>query len=306
MEGVLLVDKPSGPTSHDVVARVRRLLGERRIGHTGTLDHLASGLLPLVVGTATRLAPYLTASDKTYEATVRLGFATDTDDAGGRPLAAPEGLDAASLDDDRVRSALERFLGRFDQRPPAHSAKRIAGVRAYALARHAQPVDVRPVGVTVRQLEWLGRRGDRVMIRVTASAGFYVRALARDLGTALRCGGHLEALRRTASGGFRVSEAVSLEEAEHAGSELAGRLIAPADALPRFPAVTLLEAGARRVSHGNWVGPEHLDSAPPFGNGANAQDGARDLVRLLAPGTGRLLALARPRGGALHPVVVLG
>jgi tRNA pseudouridine55 synthase len=296
MNGVLLIDKPAGPTSHDVVARIRRTTKERSVGHTGTLDPRATGLLPLVLGRATRLAALLTGGDKTYEATIRLGFPTSTDDADGEPLGPAS---AAIPGAEEIAGALERFRGTFDQRPPAHSAKKVGGRRAYELARREQPVELAPVAVTVRALELAGVEGDRVRIRVTATAGFYVRALARDLGEALGCGGHLEALRRTGSGAFDVAEAVPLDEAERLGPALAGRLIPPADALPFLPEVRLTEGGLARARHGNPVGPEHLEAhwiPPPSTPGP---------VKVLGP-DGALVALAHSRGGALHPVVVLG
>src|SRR5689334_1990710 len=151
MTGILLVDKPAGPTSHDVVQRLRRASGERRVGHTGTLDPAATGLLPLVFGHATRLASLFTGAAKTYEAVVRLGFATDTDDRDGRPLGEPSPM---TVGDDAIRRALDRFRGTFEQRPPAHSAKKVDGTRAYELARRSAPVLLRPVSVTVLDLEW--------------------------------------------------------------------------------------------------------------------------------------------------------
>ncbi|MGE5834225.1 MAG: tRNA pseudouridine(55) synthase TruB, partial [Acidobacteriota bacterium] len=201
MDGVLLIDKPSGPTSHDVVARLRGTSRERSIGHTGTLDPRATGLLPLVCGRATRLASLLSGEDKVYEATIRLGWATDTDDADGQPVSEPSGQ---LPDDAAIHDAATAFRGTFDQLPPTHSAKRLGGHKAYDLARHAAPVELRPVPVTVHHLDITGRERELVHVRVTASAGFYVRALARDLGSALGCGAHLLALRRTRSGGFDV------------------------------------------------------------------------------------------------------
>ena len=295
MNGVLLIDKPAGPTSHDVVARVRRASGERRIGHTGTLDPGATGLLPLVVGSATRLASLLTGRDKTYEAVVRLGFATDTDDADGEPMEPrSEGLPG----DGAIEEALNGFRGTFDQIPPRHSAKKIRGEKAYDLARRDVAVELAPVAVTVRHLTRTPAEGDQLHLVVTATAGFYVRALARDLGAVLGCGAHLAALRRTRSGHFEVSQAVPLEEVERLGRDLSGVLIAPADALPHLPTVQLTEAGLKRAAHGNPVGPEHLTNhwIPA---------GSADPVKVLAP-DGHLLALAHARGGALHPAVVLG
>ena len=335
MDGVLLIDKPSGPTSHDVVARLRRTTGERGIGHTGTLDPLATGVMALVLGRATRLAPFLSGGDKTYEAAIRLGVATDTDDALGRPLGAAT---TSWPDDAALASALDAFRGTFDQVPPAHSAKKVGGEKAYDLARRDQPMILEPVPVTVRLLEVLHRDNDRLAVRVSATAGFYVRALARDLGRRLGCGAHLEGLRRTRSGWFDLSRAMPLGEAERLGPDVAGSLISPADALPDLPAVEVNEVGLKRVTHGNWLGPEHLasrvsreesESAPaaragvgprasevPLA-GARANGGGapfalskedtagRRQVRVLSS-DGRLMAIAEPRRGALHPVVVLG
>lgn len=298
MDGVLLIDKPTGPTSHDVVARLRRSSGERRIGHTGTLDPLASGLLPLVVGCATRLASALSGSDKTYEAAIRFGVATDTDDAAGRPLGA---VSTALPDDAEIDRALDRFRGTFDQMPPQHSAKKIGGRKAYDLARRNHIVDLRVVPVTVRMLERIGREADDVVvIRLRASAGFYVRALARDVGRAIGCSAHIARLRRTAVGAFEITSALPLAQAEQLGVEVSGRLIPPADALPDLPGVQVTGPGLARVVHGNPIGPEHI-----VGGGCGPTDRPRRLVRILAA-DGRLLALAEPRGGALHPVVVLG
>lgn len=297
MDGVLLIDKPTGPTSHDVVARLRAVTGERRIGHTGTLDPLASGLLPLVLGSATRLSSYLTGGEKTYEAIVRLGFATETDDALGEPI----GPAVTTLPDDAaIEAALTGFRGRFDQTPPAHSAKKVGGEKAYVLARQDRPPDLPAVPVTVSRLERTAREGDQVSLVVTATAGFYVRALARDLGRVLGCGGHLAALRRTRAGRFDVSAALPLAEAERLGADVAGWLIPPAEALAELPGVVATALGERRALHGNPLGPEHVAGrwVPPGG-----PSGAP--VRILAE-NGRLLALAHARGGALHPAVVLG
>lgn len=297
MDGVLLIDKPAGPTSHDVVLRLRRTSGERSIGHTGTLDPLATGLLPLVFGRATRLASLIGGADKTYDATIRLGVSTDTDDADGRALG------AAAIDlpaEAAIDAALTHFTGTFEQVPPSHSAKRVDGHKAYDLARQSKPVDLKAVLVTVRALERRPSEHGLVRVRVTARSGFYVRALARDLGTRLGCGGHLQALRRVSSGAFDVADAVPLDEAERLGRALEARLLAPADALPDLPAVRLTEAGLKRALHGNPLGPEHLEGRwiPPAGTTPGP-------VRVLA-NDGRLVALAQSRGGALHPVVVLG
>jgi tRNA pseudouridine55 synthase len=295
MFGVLLIDKPSGPTSHDVVARIRNTSRERSVGHTGTLDPRATGLLPLVMGKATRLAPYLSGSDKTYDALIRFGSETDTDDAGGSVTRTHEG---SGPETPEVQAALLKFIGTFEQVPPLVSAKRVDGKKSYDLARQDKAVELKPVMVTVRDLQILEHGEDTVRLLVTATAGFYVRSLARELGQALGCGAHLAALRRTKAGGFDLSQAVPLDEAERLGPEIAARLISPSDALAHFPAVTVNEAGLKRVLHGNPLSPEHLTGrfVPVINSGEKA--------RILGP-DGALIALADGRGGALHPTVVI-
>ena len=297
MDGILLIDKPSGPTSHDVVARVRSVSGERSVGHTGTLDPRATGLLALVLGKATRLASVLSGSDKTYDATIRLGSTTDTDDAEGAVIA----TSASRPDDQSIDAALERFLGTFDQMPPSHSAKKVGGHKAYDLARKAAPVVLKSSSVSVRELRRTGRNGDLVYVLVSATAGFYVRALARDLGEVLGCGAHLEALRRTRVGRFDVAQALPLDAAERLGSGLSAHVLSPAEALDDFPSVTVNADGLKRVLHGNPLSPNHLQgrSLPVAGSAPSAR------IRVLA-GDGHLVALAASRGGALHPTVVLG
>lgn len=298
MDGVLLIDKPTGPTSHDVVARIRSVTGERSVGHTGTLDPLASGLLPLVLGRATRLSAQLSGGDKVYEAVVRLGFATGTDDALGEPLGP---VSSRLPDDDAIAEALTRFRGTFEQVPPRHSAKKVGGQKAYDMARQDKPLVLEPVTVTVSSLTCTGRNGDQVHFTVSATAGFYVRALARNLGTALGCGAHLAALRRTRSGTFDIAGAIPLAEAERLGRSVAAHVLSPAEALADLPAVTVTPLGLRRALHGNPLGPEHLAGRfiPPGGALA-----ARP-VRVL-DADGALVALAHSSGGSLHPAVVLG
>ena len=214
LDGLLVVDKPSGPSSHDVVARVRRALGERRIGHTGTLDPLATGVLLLVLGRATRLARFLTARTKTYDAVVRLGVATDTYDADGTPVGPAHA--GAWPDAEAVARALDAFRGTFAQQPPAFSAKKVGGVRSYQAARqHAARPDAAvplpaPVSVTTYALDVIEQADALLTLRVVCSAGFYVRALAHDLGAALGCGAHLVGLRRTETSGFTLDDALPL------------------------------------------------------------------------------------------------
>jgi tRNA pseudouridine55 synthase len=305
MNGVLVVDKPSGPTSHDVVGRVRRAIGTRRIGHTGTLDPLATGVLPLVIGRATRLARFLSSDEKEYIADVVFGASTLTYDAAGdeRRIAGPPPAEAEGAGE-RVRvdlsgldNVLERFRGTFLQVPPVFSAKKVAGTRAYKLARDGRAPDMKPVEVTVTALEVMDRGPDRARLRVTSSSGFYVRSLAHDIGEALGCGAYLGGLRRTRAGAFGLEHAAPLEAIEAEGAAVSERLIPMERLLPHFPSVTLTEAGSRRALHGSLLSPADL---------AEAQSGAKaEHVRLLDE-RGALLGIAEPApGGLLHPAIVL-
>ena len=296
MTGVLLIDKPVGPTSHDVVARLRQVTRERSIGHAGTLDPRATGLLVLLLGKATRLATLLSGQDKTYEAVLRLGWSTTTDDAAGERLDEPSG---PLPSEEELTEALAEFAGSFEQIPPQHSAKKVDGHKAYDLARRDQHVDLKAATVTVRSLTFVGREDDLVRLTMTVGAGFYVRSLARDLGAQLGCGAHLHALRRTRSGAFSVENATPLDDADWLGPMLEPRLISPAGALADLPAVRLSEGGLRRVRHGNPVGPQCVE-----GPWAPASAGLTK-IRLLDE-SGALIALADLRGGMLHPSVVLG
>jgi len=294
MHGLLIIDKPAGPTSHDVVARTRRALGTSRIGHTGTLDPLATGVLPLVVGSATRLASLLSGVDKEYVAGIRLGCATDTYDAAGCAGPRPEpptGIDAATLD-----GALNQFRGAFDQMPPPFSAKKVGGVPAYKLARRRTPVQPAAVSITVRALALEDYDQGLARVRVTASAGFYVRSLAHDLGQRLGCGAYLETLRRVRVGSYGETSAIPLADVEREGVG-AGRWILPIDQLlPEIPALILNERAVKRAAHGNEITVEDL-TAP----GASISAKYR-----LVDSTGRLIAIAETRpGGLLHPVTVL-
>jgi len=295
MNGILLIDKPAGPTSHDVVARIRNIAKERSVGHTGTLDPAATGLLPLVLGKSTRLAPYFSGSEKTYLAEVQLGAETSTDDAQGEPREQFQGSWPSAGE---VHAALAKFRGSFEQVPPQVSAKRVDGKKSYDLVRKDKGVELKPVMVTISDLKLISQTEQTIQLEVTASAGFYVRALARDLGRALGCGGHLASLRRTKSGTFDIAQAIKLEDAERLGPGVEAHLISPAAALAHFPAVTANLAGFKRATHGNSLAPHHLAGqfVPTTGTGQK--------VRILAE-DGSLIALADSRGGELHPTVVL-
>jgi len=297
MDGVLVIDKPEGPTSHDVVVMARRALGEKRVGHTGTLDPLATGVLPLVFGRATRLVRFLTASDKTYDATVLFGVTTDTLDVTGEETS----RSGASPSREALVAALRSFEGEQMQVPPAYSAKKVGGRRAYDFARQDESVELAAVPVRVSRLELVEYGNNRCRVTLTCSAGFYVRALVRDLGERLGTGATLEALRRTRSGEFTIDEAIPLDALEPAdpGSPVPDPGLIPMERLlPDFPAVTVTAEGLTRVSHGQHVRPVDVSGAMP--------SDASGWVRLLDAG-GALVALGTPQrvSGFLHPEVVL-
>jgi len=275
------VDKPAGPTSHDVVQRVRRVLKTRAVGHTGTLDPFATGLLVVLVGRATRLARFVEAEAKTYLATARLGVGTDTDDATGAPLGPP--VDLSELTEARVAEALAGFAGEQRQRPPRYSAKHVDGERSYRLARRGVAVQPAETTVVVARIDLVEYAPPELVFRVTVSAGTYVRALARDLGERLGVGAHLTALRRESIGALRVEDAVRLAEVDPSA-------VRPARAvLGHLPAVELDEPGRVAVSHGRAVPAD-----------ADAQ-GDVALVH-----EGELVAVARAGDGWFRPSVVLG
>lgn len=293
--GVLVVDKPAGPTSFDVVSRVRRLLRAERAGHTGTLDPAATGVLAVCVGEAVKLQQFLTGGDKEYEATVVFGSATATGDAEGEVVAR---ADASGLRPESVREALPRFLGLIEQVPPMFSAVRVGGRRLHEAARAGEEVERQPRQVAVHALELLDfvSTPDRgvalARLTIRCGKGTYVRALAVDLGNALGVPAHLGALRRTAAGPFRIEEALTLPEAERLASAdraaLCARLVGMADALRDAPAIRLSPGEVRDVGHGR----------------ALARGEAAGLVRAL-DGDGRLVAVCEAGGGALRPVRVM-
>jgi tRNA pseudouridine55 synthase len=306
LDGLLVVDKPVGPTSHDVVARVRRITGEPRIGHTGTLDPLASGVLPLVMGRATRLARFLSASTKRYVTTLCLGLSTDSGDAAGRP--AGPSFEGPLPDAAAIRRALEAFRGTFLQRPPAVSAKRIGGARSYDLARREGAAHGRPEPVSVSAVVDLVRLEDRlVTLQVDCSPGFYVRALAHDLGERLGTGAHVVALRRIRSGEIGISDALTLSDIEAGGRARAVAHLVPLSSMPLgMPGLRLTAVGTRRARQGRDLGPSDVLAPLPW---TQCPDPARvqEYVRLLDP-CGDLLGVARATDtpGVLHPAVILG
>lgn len=292
--GVLLVDKPEGITSFGVVRRVRRLLGGARVGHVGSLDPFATGLLPVCVGRATRLVRFVTAGTKRYRAVIRFGQATDTDDRTGDPVGSPGPIPSES----DVRAALGGFLGVVLQRPPPYSAKRVGGRRAYRLARSGKPPELAPVPVRIESLDLLALRGRDAEVRCETGPGTYIRALARDLGQRLGTAAHLAALRREAVAGFALSDASTLSQLEELGrAEVRRRILPPLAALSGMPRLPVDEEGARLLGHGR--------AAPgPAARGAR-REGLRAAVR---PGPGRsapeLVAIVRPVAEGWRPVLV--
>ncbi|MBY0373664.1 MAG: tRNA pseudouridine(55) synthase TruB [Bryobacteraceae bacterium] len=258
MDGAIVLDKPAGWTSHDAVAKVRRATRSPKVGHLGTLDPMATGVLPLVIGKATRLAQFFSSDHKVYEATVRFGFATTTYDREGEPLSEPSPI---RLEPALLETWLSRYRGPIQQVPPPVSAKKIGGVPAYELARRQQPVELAPVPVTIRRLEVRALREDEVDLVVECSAGTYIRSIAHDLGREAGTGAHLTALRRTESGPFRLAQAVTMPELiERANSGRIPEILVPAAALlPAVPAQEVNELVVMQIRQGRdfRVSPFH-------------------------------------------------
>jgi tRNA pseudouridine55 synthase len=312
MDGVLVIDKPPGVTSHDVVDSVRRILHVRRVGHTGTLDPFATGVLVILVNRATRLAQFLSGVEKEYEAVIRLGFATDTGDVTGKPIDGSAPDDPASdklaggWNREELEAALESLRGDIDQVPPMYSAKKQDGRKLYELARRGEEVERKPVRVCIYKFEAIGSTGELLKdnldgtfdfeVRVSCSSGTYVRTLAEDFGKRLRVGAHLAELRRTRVGDFQLHEALTLDQLKlQVADEALGKVLLPADtALARFPVIDLSGDDVRRIQNGLAVRvPEILWS-----------DGERVRVR---DDRGSLIAVAEfdVASQSLHPSVVL-
>jgi tRNA pseudouridine55 synthase len=249
LDGAIVVDKPEGWTSHDVVNKVRRIAKTKKVGHLGTLDPIATGVLPLVIGRATRLARFYTHSDKIYEGVVRFGWSTGTYDSAGAAIsrAVEPHLNAAELE-----RHLDGFRGEFLQTPPPVSAKKIGGKRAYELARQSVAVELEPVKVHVYELRLLGIDGSEIRLRAHCSGGTYMRSIAHDLGQALGCGAHLARLRRLASGEFEIDQARTIAHLESLAAEerLIDALVPPSAMLPGFPAVFVDETSVVSIRHG--------------------------------------------------------
>jgi tRNA pseudouridine55 synthase len=290
MNAILLIDKPAGLTSHDVVNRVRRMLQERSVGHLGTLDPLATGVLPLVIGNLTRLAQFYTSSEKIYEGTIRFGFATDTYDADGDPTSPAQ---AVTLSLDQVRKLGGRFQGTIKQTPPPFSAKKIQGVPAYKLARKHAEVSLKPVQVEIKEFEISHVENDRARFRARVASGTYMRSVAHDMGQRIGCGAHLESLRRTAVGEFELADSHTLEElaAVCKTGQTEDLFIHPRKLLPQFPCVTASDEMAARIRTGRPVNLPELSQAR--------------MVKVFA-GQRELIAIAtRVAGTLFHAKIVL-
>jgi tRNA pseudouridine55 synthase len=290
MNGLLVLDKPPGITSHDVVAIVRRATSEKSIGHLGTLDPMATGVLPLLLGKYTRLAQFFGQAEKHYTGHIRFGFATDTFDADGVPAADPQPL-TKSLDDLRLLS--QRFHGDIDQLPPVYSAKKINGVAAHKLARAGAEVPVKPARITIHNFELTSLSGDTAAFTMSVSAGGYVRSVAHELGQLASCGAHLSTLRRTQAGAFTLDHAITIDQLKNSSiADLEALLPHPRTLLPEMPSVTVDDQLAGRLRNGMQVNLPDFSQAP--------------LVKVFTTPTD-LLAIGRRIAGTLtQPIVVLG
>ena len=296
MNGLLVVDKPGGMTSHDVVARLRRITGEKSIGHLGTLDPMATGVLPLLMGKFTRLAQYFSSAEKSYTGAIRLGFSTDTYDAEGvadGPDRWPEFEPMLTLE--QVRAAASRFHGDMEQMPPIYSAKKIGGKPAYKLAREGKPVELKTAKIHIASFAITGLEGPDASFAMSISAGGYVRCVAYELGGDLGCGAHLSKLQRTKAGVFGIAEAHSLEElGALAGNVegLEGLCVHPRTLLPDMPGVMGDEVSLGRLRNGSQA------NLPEFSGAA--------MVKVFA-GQRELVGIAKRVAGTLfQPVVVMG
>ena len=305
MDGVLVIDKPSGMTSHDVVARTRHILHERRVGHTGTLDPFATGVLVILLGKATRLAQFLSGLDKEYDAIIRLGYATDTGDRTGTPMPGPPSK-PVNFTEEAIEATLRSLRGFIDQVPPMYSAKKLEGRRLYKLARRGESVERKPVRICIHDFAAIRPEGQLIKdnldgtfdfhARVSCSSGTYVRTLAEDFGKRLYVGAHLAELRRTRVGDFEIAQAITLDQLKlHFAEESLGTIVLPLNAaLSRLPLVHLNAEEVRRANHGREVAVEQADWA----DGENVK---------MCDANEQLIAVGQYDANAkrLHPRVVL-
>jgi tRNA pseudouridine55 synthase len=258
MNGVLIIDKPARMTSHDVVNYVRRILHERSVGHLGTLDPMATGVLPLVIGSFTRLAQFYTQAEKAYEGTIRFGFATDTYDAEGEPVTPPVPV---ALERAEIESVAANFRGVIEQTPPPFSAKKIHGVPAYKLARKHKDVVLNPVEVEIKEFQIISVEADRASFHARVASGTYMRSVAHEMGMQLGCGAHLEQLRRTVVAEFAIDDALTLDQLEVKVGAGQNFCVHPRRLLPQMPCVTADDANAARIRSGRPVNLPELSRA---------------------------------------------
>jgi len=293
-DGIIVVDKPEGWTSHDVVGKMRGIAGTRRVGHLGTLDPIATGVLPLMIGQATRLARFWDGSEKGYDAVVRFGFATSTYDRAGEPCGPDRN---PNIPAEQIEACLAAMRGEIEQTPPPVSAKKVNGVPAYKLARKNIQVDLAPSKVSIYELTLLESQGVRARLRVRCSAGTYIRSIAHQLGIALGCGAHIEALVRTQSGPFRLDQAFTVERLQTLKDEgrLEEALVPMSDLLHEFPGVFVDDVTATNIRHGRDFNVSAFRANPESQH-----------VRAIGP-DGKLVAIGRiAMPHTYHPVVVLG
>jgi tRNA pseudouridine55 synthase len=290
MNGLLVVDKAAGMTSHDVVNVVRRATGERSVGHLGTLDPMATGVLPLLLGKYTRLAQYFGDAEKSYTGTIRFGWSTDSFDGDGERVGEIAPL---TLGFEELCGLASRFHGEMEQVPPVFSAKKINGVPAYKLARAGKEAPVKAARITIHRFALTGLEGEAASFEMSVSAGGYVRSVAQELGQMAGCGAHLASLRRTAAGAFGLDEAVTVEELKSlSATALEGRMVHPRRMLPELPAVTVDDATAGKLRNGMQANVPEFTQAP--------------LLKVFV-GSSDLMAIAKRVAGTLvQPVVVMG
>ncbi len=291
MDGLILVDKPPEITSHDVILRVRRALATPRVGHFGTLDPMATGLLLVAVGKVTKLFPFFSAEDKTYAGRIRLGFSTDSYDATGRPTSLPAPRIPA---EEEVLPAMARLVGEIEQIPPAYSAKKFAGKPLYRWTRAKKPVVCKPVKVRVYSFTLTAYEPPEVEFECCCSAGTYIRSLAHELGLSLGCGAHLSALRRLASGGFSIDKAHSLSEIERRAAErkTADFLLPPEKLLLQLPGVVLKDEALKDLQKGRPIPASRIIRIDPPALPPGSGIAAREACRIVSA-EGRFLGLVR-------------
>ena len=290
LNAVIVVDKPQGWTSHDVVAKSRRILGERSIGHLGTLDPMATGVLPLLTGRLTRLCQFYNASEKAYEGTIRLGFATDTHDADGDPIGEPQEVNVIL---EEIQQVGLGFEGKIQQVPPPFSAKKIHGVPAYKLARRKREVELQPVEVEIKEFMVTSFADDTAQFHCRVSSGTYVRSLAHEMGQKLGCGAHLASLRRTAVAEFNVEQAHTLDDLARAAAQgqIGALCVHPRRILLHIPSVTAADDDIAKIRHGRTVNLPEMSRSP--------------WVKVFAGQTELICLASRVAGTLFHPKVVL-